>query len=451
MKQHLVALFLFFISLLGFSQTNVDSPYSRFGLGESQFFGNAIGFAQGRIFTSMLDSNALNFGNPASYSFISKNRPIFNLGVSGQFSKIYSATDENAGNSVGLRHITMGFRASKRIGGSFGLAPFTAQGYQVGNTVVASNDDDPDVRYQYEGAGGLNKLFGGISYLFVNQQDHKFSIGVNTSLLFGTLSKRRTVEFSNPTYLNTMVESSARIGDYSVEIGWGYKGKVGPNSKVSLGGVFGLGNDLNATRNEFSAIYGYTGQGIQSIKDTVELINDSKGYITLPKRMAYGFSYEVLTNKENKSDINYGVLKLSAQYTQSDWSNYKEVFDGDTTNNNLKNSRTGSFGIEFQPLTKPIGEKTAYYKLVRYRAGFHTSQSFLSIDDTPISNSGISFGLGMPLLNTKSTSSINLGFELGKRGTTDNNLLEEKYFGLFIGLSLSPGSHNKWFMKRKYD
>ena len=48
------------------------------------------------------------------------------------------------------------------------------------------------------------------------------------------------------------------------------------------------------------------------------------------------------------------------------------------------------------------------------------------INGKEINNFGITFGLGLPLGG--SFSNINLGFELGRRGTTDADLIEESYF-----------------------
>jgi hypothetical protein len=60
----------------------------------------------------------------------------------------------------------------------------------------------------------------------------------------------------------------------------------------------------------------------------------------------------------------------------------------------------------------------------------------------------MSFGLGLPL---KQASSVNLGFEFGKRGTAANNLIEENYFNLRISLSLTASGAQSWFRKRKID
>lgn len=54
-------------------------------------------------------------------------------------------------------------------------------------------------------------------------------------------------------------------------------------------------------------------------------------------------------------------------------------------------------------------------------------------------------GLGLPVGNA--FSSINLGFEYGRRGTTFDGLIKENYANVFLSLSLS----DKWFVKRKYE
>ena len=44
-------------------------------------------------------------------------------------------------------------------------------------------------------------------------------------------------------------------------------------------------------------------------------------------------------------------------------------------------------------------------------------------------------------------SGIDLGLELGKRGTLDNNLVRQNFINLKIGINFA----DKWFNKRLYD
>ena len=93
---------------------------------------------------------------------------------------------------------------------------------------------------------------------------------------------------------------------------------------------------------------------------------------------------------------------------------------------------------------------SSYWDRVIYRAGIRAEQTGLMVNGTgnagqfdAIDDFGISFGVGLPMGNQ--VSRLNLGFEFGKRGTTDNGLIEENYFNFKLGLSLS----NKWFRKRE--
>ena len=54
-------------------------------------------------------------------------------------------------------------------------------------------------------------------------------------------------------------------------------------------------------------------------------------------------------------------------------------------------------------------------------------------------------GVGLPLGGT--FSNVNIGFELGKRGTTNAGLIQENYANFTLALSLN----DRWFVKRKFD
>ncbi len=85
----------------------------------------------------------------------------------------------------------------------------------------------------------------------------------------------------------------------------------------------------------------------------------------------------------------------------------------------------------------------SYFNRITYRAGLRFEKTGMVINNTDINNFGITFGLGLPLGNN--LSNLNLGFELGRRGTTSADLIEESYFKVNVGLSLN----DQWFQKRK--
>jgi hypothetical protein len=84
-----------------------------------------------------------------------------------------------------------------------------------------------------------------------------------------------------------------------------------------------------------------------------------------------------------------------------------------------------------------------YLSRIIYRGGFRYENTGLVINNQSINDYAVTFGLGLPV----GLSKINLGVELGKRGTTTSGLIEENYINVTVGLSLS----DLWFIKRKID
>jgi hypothetical protein len=50
-----------------------------------------------------------------------------------------------------------------------------------------------------------------------------------------------------------------------------------------------------------------------------------------------------------------------------------------------------------------------------------------------------------------SYSSLNIGFDLGKRSSTTTGAFSESFLGFNIGIIISPSSADKWFRKVKLD
>jgi hypothetical protein len=80
-----------------------------------------------------------------------------------------------------------------------------------------------------------------------------------------------------------------------------------------------------------------------------------------------------------------------------------------------------------------------------YRAGIKYEKTGLVINSESINDRGVTFGLGFPI--TGSFSNVNFGFELGKKGTTKANLIQENYANFSVSFSLN----DKWFEKRKFN
>jgi len=82
--------------------------------------------------------------------------------------------------------------------------------------------------------------------------------------------------------------------------------------------------------------------------------------------------------------------------------------------------------------------------------GARYSQTYLNLRDTQINSYGITFGVGLPLRALAirgSKSKINIGFEIGRRGTTEKGLIQEDYINFYLGVTVNE----LWFFKRRYE
>ena len=82
-----------------------------------------------------------------------------------------------------------------------------------------------------------------------------------------------------------------------------------------------------------------------------------------------------------------------------------------------------------------------------YRAGVRLDNTGFIVNEKAMSDFGITFGMGFPL--GFEYSNLNLGLEVGRRGTTMNNLVRESYFKVSIGLSRNVPAPTRWFQKRQ--
>ena len=127
-----------------------------------------------------------------------------------------------------------------------------------------------------------------------------------------------------------------------------------------------------------------------------------------------------------------------ADYSIQNWNDYTMFNESD----NLSNSMEICAGMQYTPEYNSI---TKYYKRIDYRFGVSYSNTPLQFDDNQLKEISISFGFGIPV--KKSRTKYDFSCILGKRGTTDDNLLEEQFVRIGLGVSYD----GIWFIKRKYD
>lgn len=431
-----------FFSLNSYGQKLNNSPYTRYGIGELTEQTTAAYFGLSNASVALSEFNHLNISNPASYSSLIKYKPIFDVGIYGKVQNLKTSTDNSVQSNFALRNFSLGMPLGSKTGVAFGLMPYSTVGYDI-NSYSLNNGDS--VRYNYEGNGGINKVFLGVGRAIIQKGDSlNVSIGANASYLFGTIDNSRSVIFDNSTFYNSRVNDFKTISGFNLDLGLQYNQKLNDNLKIAFGIDYTLNNKLSVSKDYFAYNYKYsTFSVIETEKDTVDFQENIEGKINLPSGIKIGAA--VTFNQK---------LTTSIQYEQSNWNDYTEIYDGiDETPTELNNSNKISFGLSYTPtLMKDWNSKSRnIFHKSTYRFGLKTVNTNIEVNNTVIKDYGISFGISTPLLSSRSFSSVDFGVDLGKLGTTENDLIEDNYFRFYLGFSLAPSNYDRWFRKRKYD
>jgi len=201
-----------------------------------------------------------------------------------------------------------------------------------------------------------------------------------------------------------------------------------------FGVVYSAQTDFNIKMDSLSVSYFNNSQGTEVIKDTVEFIENTKGTVVFP--MSFGFGAAIKKGEK---------LLIAADFSMQNWSSYR-LFN---QSQGLKNSMRVSLGMQYIPNYKAVG-KGDYYKRMYYRAGVKYAQTALELKSTQLNEYAITFGVGFPVGRSyllQNFSMVNIGIELGTRGTTEKGLIKENYLRATVGFTIN----DRWFVKPKFD
>jgi len=416
-----VVMFLIICGLSGFAQNNnTTSPFSRYGIGDLHHYGYGRTAAMGGASLGSRHSVQINSANPASYTSNDSLSFVFDFGVDGTMSNYKGDQGTLNTNDVNFRYFSLSWPVTRWLGAAMGVQPFSDMGYEVAFSEELTGTGN--VYHSYSGEGTTSKAFFGTSVTPFKG----LSVGANLNYLFGRLSQNTGIGFDNAQLFYISKTEGTRLRDFTLTYGLQYDLELKKNQFLTLGVTFERQSDITALHRLFT--YKAITVGSSTLSDTLQLIPESKGIIKLPSTFGIGLSYAKL----NKFEIN-------ADYYYAGWS--KATFYGQT-DALLTNQSRISAGFEYIPEAFSI---RSYLKRVKYRAGIHQENSYLKLNDHQIKEFGISFGVGVPFPKSKSTA--NFAVELGKKGTTKDNLVRDNYTKLSLYLNL----YDYWFVKRKFD
>ena len=473
MLKRLLSTFVLLVCIkTSFAQSSSQSPYSYYGVGELQYQGSASQLGMAGLSYSYRDSFNININNPASFSALKLT--VFDLAIRLGHSAYKTSSQKSDVNNGTFSYINIGFPIiSKKWGTSVGLIPFSATGYNL--KTVGFTTSNVVYTNTYTGTGGINRVYWGNGFAL----GRNLSVGVNASYFFGTVTKGRNTEFSRSGYYNSSSYVATHYNNMGFNFGVLYKtdslfsikknyfqryvitdsvtasGDTLQVTKDLFAGLtrmqrknmkaykwlrfnFGLtgnlANEVEITSDTYNHTYKYNNANVPIQRDTILLANNQVIKTKFPLFIAGGISLQ---------DVNHWLVGIDGNYQQ--WSDFSTA-NNDSLNNSFKIAMGGEYTPKYNSPT--------YWQRVNYRAGARFTRTQINLKNTPINDIAFTFGFGIPIRKDAVTAAsgvyqtrLNLGFEIGRLGTTQNSLLKENYFRLTIGLNFTEN----WFVKRKYD
>lgn len=438
-KKIIVSVCLLF-SLAIFAQEGTSSPYSFYGIGDIKFKGSIENRSMGGL-SVLPDSIHINIQNPAHLAGLK----LTGFAIGGTYANTKSKTETQEGKArrTSLDYMAIAFPVGK-LGIGFGLIPYSSVGYKIqknlftietttdGNGVV--HIDTTRAQYsKYTGTGGVNKVFLGFGYRLTK----KINIGADIQYNFGTIETSNLRYQSYPLLqYGTKEENVSELRGLNVDLGISYQTKV--NSKYSFFSSLSYTPEATLTLGNKRSI------DIVQILSTSQIIpierqnipvEDTK--IKTPAKLSFGSGFG-----EVKKWLVGGEVTF---INNSVMSNRFNDIEGASFENAVRYSLGGFFIPNYNSYSN-------YYKRIVYRGGLRYENTGLVIQNAstffqkkPINDFAANIGLGLPLNGT--FTNLNIGLEIGRKGTKYYNLVEENYINISVGLSLSE----RWFVKRKYD
>ncbi len=418
MIKKIIGFLICLISLTTFAQKNNISPYSFFGVGDNASVKTVEELGMGQVGGAFNSPFQLTFTNPASFASLR----LTTFSVAGQNTalRIDDGANTESGSSASFSYIALGFPIGEKAGVAFGLQPNTTVGYSLLEEIRDAQNTLTETNL-FTGEGGTNRVFLG----FGHKIGENFNIGIEAAYIFGSI-ENRLLNRRNEVPLGTIDKSDSDVSGSEIKVGAQYQVKVSEKLHIKTGLTLGLSNELENEGSRYRYSVSVIGNS-ESSRDTI--LN------------------EAFTNKFKnplKTTLSLGLGEENKWYTgiEYEFQNAKTIDDGLAANDRTfgfgKSNRV-SFGGYYTPKYNSI---TNYWQRATYRAGFSFRNTGLLVNNTEVNDFGISFGVALPM---KGLSSINLGFELGTRGETNNGLVKENYFNFRLGLSLS----DKWFRKNQ--
>ncbi|MDR3184195.1 MAG: hypothetical protein LBT49_02155 [Prevotellaceae bacterium] len=409
--------------------TATSTPYSFYGLGDLARPGMAYNLGMGGIGTGVRTTRMLNFINPAALTAHDTLAFMFDFGLESQnhYAANYAASGEkqhSASNSMNIHHLAMSFPVYKRTIVGLALLPYSSIGYDISGR--SNNDaliaEAGHIYYRHVGEGGITQ---GVMSIATPIGRH-LSLGGQMHYYFGSIDRYNIVDFeSGSGYSDLTATQQLKVGNFGFSLGAQYERLLNNGLVLTVGAGYQFATKIGKRQIDFA----YTTTG--SLVDTVMWNTRTGDLMSLPATISAGFSLQQTDR-----------WMVGLDYVFQDWRNSGFGNQPAAKTFKITPSHLVRTGFEWSP------ERTnfrSYLKRCTYRIGLSYENTYMQFSGYNVKNTGATIGVGLPI--NRWNNSINLSTEVGRRGTTDYELISETY----VKFSLSFSIYDIWFIKPKIE
>ncbi|MEL6534112.1 MAG: hypothetical protein AAFQ98_01810 [Bacteroidota bacterium] len=402
----------------------LQSPYTSYGIGDLQSTATTGHLGMGGIGIGGGHPLMLNTRNSA---WLARNLfTTFDIGVQGEYRTLTTDSTTGALATAGIRNLTFGFPIynKKKFGWttSVGLTPYSTVSYELAQTDETVGPLGEIARIS-QGSGGYNTVYWANGV----RLGKNIYLGAKINYLFGTVVEEAIVTFEPFDVIgssNIALYERYTVGDFLWEASAGYQANLSETLSLRVGGYYGGAANV---RTE-----GLNTLQIRSLQfgtpTTQDTLYNAEGTQHIPFATGVGFAFEKASHWIVGVDFDY-----------QPWSQYENV-RGDAETN-----LTDKWRIALGSQITPEWNSNNSLRRIGYGAGVHYENTPVVENGQQITDFGINFGLSLPVSRTGST--LNTVLQVGRRGTTQAELIQENYVKLNIGMTFNQ----LWFIRSKYD
>lgn len=401
--------------------TRTGSFYSGFGFGipvdVHSPYTDGMGLAGVSTFTNMATSTA----NPAHWGLIGFSQGNLTMAMNGFQASDRNSSAENA--LLAFKNFQLVLPVLRnRLGISASFAPLTRSNFEVFNEGnfdpldVTSGVEDVNYISNIAGSGGVNRFEIGMGLRLTDN----ISAGYGFSANLLAQQQESTVVFSDGRYSSLLTNRELTGHGFGHRFGlFVFKEDLfNEDDQLSVGASINLPVNIDATRTVS------TFRTVENQRILIELNEgspDRNGSIRLPLEFNAGLTYNLSR-----------FVNVTAEMLLQEWDEARYSYSAEQEAY-YKNRVKSGLGVQYHPYRDEQAD--GFLSGFKYSFGTSYDTGHLSINGSDIET--ILFNAGIGLISTRSSSSIDLNFHYGIRGTQSSDLVKENIWGFTLSLNLA--------------